>query len=267
MPTSLPEIVALTRQRLAEAKRVSDPEQLAQFAERHTCRGFRRSLERAEVGVAVIAELKKASPSQGAIRANFPVGRLAAQLASAGAAALSVLTEERFFQGSLANLWEASAATHLPCLRKDFIVDPFQLLEAKANRADAVLLILAALTDAEFTVLLRHAHALGLDALCEVHDEDEVRRAIDLGAEVVGVNNRDLRTLQVDLGTALRLADHIPAGVLRVAESGMQSADDIRRLRAAGYQAFLIGESLMRAESPGEELRRLLAGAQSAGAA
>ena len=265
MPVTLDEIVAHTRLRLAGSKAVADPQQLAAFADRHTCRGFRKSLKKAaQDGVAVIAELKKASPSRGTIRANFPVGRLASQLETAGAAALSVLTDERFFQGSLGNLVEASTTTHLPCLRKDFVLDPFQLLEAKANRADAVLLIMAALTDAEFTVLHTHAQQLGLDVLCEVHTEDELRRALDLGAEIVGVNNRDLRTFEVDLNTGLRLAAKIPDSVLKVTESGVSCGEDIRVLRSAGYQAFLIGECLMRAESPGDELRRLMTSALAA---
>jgi len=265
MPVTLDEIVAHTRLRLAGSKAIADPHQLAGYADRHTCRGFRKTLERAaEDGIAVIAELKKASPSRGTIRANFPVGRLASQLASAGAAALSVLTDERFFQGSLGNLVEASAATNIPCLRKDFIMDPFQLLEAKANRADAVLLIMAALTDAEFIVLRQHAKELGLDALCEVHNEDELRRAVELGAEIIGVNNRDLRTFGVDLNTGLRLAPKIPNNVLKVTESGISCGEDIRVLRSAGYHAFLIGECLMRAESPGEELRQITAAALAA---
>jgi len=265
MPVTLDEIVAHTRLRLAGSKAIADPHQLAGYADRHTCRGFRKTLERAaKDGIAVIAELKKASPSRGTIRATFPVGRLASQLASAGAAALSVLTDERFFQGSLGNLVEASAATNIPCLRKDFIMDPFQLLEAKANRADAVLLIMAALTDAEFIVLRQHAKELGLDALCEVHNEDELRRAVELGAEIIGVNNRDLRTFEVDLNTGLRLAPKIPNNVLKVTESGISCGEDIRVLRSAGYHAFLIGECLMRAESPGEELRQITAAALAA---
>jgi indole-3-glycerol phosphate synthase len=265
MTVTLDEIVAHTRLRLAGSKAISDPHQLAAYAERHTCRGFRKNLEgSAKSGVAVIAELKKASPSRGTIRTNFSVGRLASQLETAGAAALSVLTDERFFQGSLHYLVEASTTTHLPCLRKDFMLDPFQLLEAKANRADAVLLIMAALTDAEFTVLHTHARQLGLDVLCEVHNEEELRRALDLGAEIIGVNNRDLRTFEVDLNTGLRLAPKIPDNVLKVPESGVSCGEDIRVLRSAGYQAFLIGECLMRAESPGEELRRLRTTAMAA---
>ena len=264
MPVTLDELVAAARQRVEQAKAACDLRQLSAWSERHTPRGFRRSLERAGArGPAVIAELKKASPSRGAIRGTFPVARLATELEQGGAAALSVLTEEAHFQGSLANLCEASAATHLPCLRKDFIVDEFQVLEAKANAADAVLLIAAALSAGELAGLAGKARELGLDVLCEVHDESELERAAAAGCGLIGVNSRDLRTFQVDLGTLLRLAPRLPAGALRVAESGLRSADELRKLRDAGYQAFLIGESLMRAESPGQELRRLIAEAKA----
>ena len=266
MPATLDEILAATRARIAEARRAGDVRRLEDAAERHVCRGFRRKLQ-AEPGAAVIAELKKASPSRGMIRTDFPVAQLAAELAKAGAAALSVLTDEQFFQGSLRNLQEALEATTLPCLRKDFILDPFQVIEAKANGADAVLLIMAALGDQEFSQLQRNARELNLDVLCEVHDRDELRRAVDLGADIIGVNSRNLRTFQVDPATPLRLAEHLPATVLRVAESGINTGDDIRGLREAGYQAFLVGECLMRAVSPGEKLQNLIAEARSVGAA
>jgi indole-3-glycerol phosphate synthase len=193
------------------------------------------------------------------IRGTLHVGYLAQEFAKAGAAALSVLTEEDFFQGSLANLCEASAAAELSCLRKDFIVDEFQLLESRANRADAVLLIASALNDAQLTTLHRGASELGLAVLCEVHDGQELERALAAGCDSIGVNNRDLRTFEVKLETALELGPSIPTSVLRVAESGIHTADDIRRLRAAGYDAFLIGESLMRADHPGAALASLLA--------
>ena len=156
------------------------------------------------------------------------------------------------------NLEIASEATRLPCLRKDFIVDEFQLVEARAHGADAILLIVAALSQAELSALYGRARELELDVLCEVHDAMELRRALDAGCETIGVNNRNLHTFQVDLNTSLRLAGLMPAGVLKVAESGIESGDDIARLRQAGFDAFLIGESLMRAESPGEALRELL---------
>jgi indole-3-glycerol phosphate synthase len=173
-----------------------------------------------------------------------------------------VLTDAEFFQGSLENLQRASASTTLPCLRKDFIIDQFQLLEARAYGADAVLLIVAALSPTELTMLARRAADYNLDVLCEVHDERELKLAVDAGCSLLGVNNRNLQTFQVDVQTAFRLADLIPKNTFPVAESGIHSRADIAALRAAGYQAFLIGESLMKAKSPGEALKALLAEAQ-----
>jgi indole-3-glycerol phosphate synthase len=258
MPVSLDQIVAATRARVAATRHTVDLRELERRAQEHIPRGFRRALERKH-GVAVIAELKKASPSRGLIRADFDVEQLAAELESAGAAALSVLTDEEFFQGSLENLRRASAKTALPCLRKDFIVDEFQLLEAKANSADAVLLIVAALSSKELSALARRAAELHLDVLCEVHDQEELKRALDTGCDLIGVNNRDLKTFKVDLENAFPLASLIPRNVLSVAESGIRSGGDIARLRAAGFRAFLIGESLMKAEKAGDALGKLLA--------
>jgi indole-3-glycerol phosphate synthase len=260
----LAEIVAATRRKVGESRSKADVRQLERDAALHVPRGFREKLESANgSGVAVIAELKKASPSRGLIRRDFDPAKLAQELEAAGAAALSVLTDEEFFQGSLANLRVASDETRLPCLRKDFIVDEFQILEARANGADAILLIVAALSEQELRGLRRKAADHELDVLCEVHDEDELRRALDAGCDLIGVNSRDLRTFKVDLGTALRLAEQIPDGVLAVAESGIESRADIARLRSAGYKAFLIGETLMRAPSPGDALRELLTEATS----
>jgi indole-3-glycerol phosphate synthase len=265
MPTTLDQILAAARRRVASDKPLANRAELAKLASAHVPRGFGDALRRASAeGPAVIAELKRASPSQGVIRGSFHVAGLASQLEAAGAAALSVLTDEEYFQGSIAYLREASAAAALPCLRKDFIVDEFQLLESRANQADAVLLIVAALAPAELRRLHAVAREFCLDVLCEVHDEDELGRALDLGCDIIGVNNRDLRTFQVDLNTAVRLGRNIPPGVLKVAESGLQSGADIRRLRDAGYEAFLIGESLMRAEFPGVALRQLLSEAKNA---
>src|SRR6202790_88127 len=259
MAVSLDQIVQSTREKVMEAKRSADLRELERRAELYVPRGFRRALqEKSQRGVAVIAELKKASPSKGLIRAEFHVEELARELEAAEAAALSVLTDEQFFQGSLEHLRTASAAVKVPCLRKDFIVDEFQLLEARANSADAVLLIVAALSQRELIALAHEARSRELDVLCEVHDEEELQRALDAGCNLVGINTRDLRTFKVDAETAFRLAEKLPKGVVRVAESGIRSAEDIARLRAAGYQAFLIGESLMRAERPGEALRELM---------
>jgi indole-3-glycerol phosphate synthase len=259
MPTRLEEIIAATRERIAVAKTSAAMRTLTLTAQRHQHRGFRDGLRRAAgLGIAVIAELKKASPSKGLIRGDFPVAELARELEDAGAAALSVLTNERFFQGSLENLEIASQATRLPCLRKDFIIDEFQLLEARAHCADGVLLIVGALTQSELVDLHRRAGELRLDVLCEVHDAAELQRSLDAGCETIGVNNRDLHTFQVDRNTSLRLAELIPPGVVKVAESGIETGEDIARLRQAGFDAFLIGESLMRAMHPREALRQLL---------
>lgn len=264
MPASLDQIVTATRRKVSEALRSADVRELERQAEQHVPRGFRRALEkRNRSGPALIAELKKASPSRGLIRADFDPANLAIELEGAGAAALSVLTDTEFFQGSLRNLQQASAATKLPCLRKDFIVDEFQLLEARANHADAILLIVAALSQAELETLAQKAKDHNLDALCEVHDQKELERALGVGFDLIGVNSRDLRTFTVDLQTAFRLASVMPKNVLRIAESGIQSGKDIADLRAAGYQAFLIGESLMKARSPADALRTLIAQAES----
>jgi indole-3-glycerol phosphate synthase len=260
MPVFLDQILQQTRRTVDQAKRIADCSDMERHAEKHIPRGFRKALEqKAKTGMAVIAELKKASPSQGLIRQNFCVEELARDLEAAGAAALSVLTQEEFFQGSLANLQKASTAVEVPCLRKDFIVDEFQLLEARANSADAVLLIVAALTNSELRSLARTARSRRLDIVCEVHDEHELQRALEADCDLIGVNTRDLRTFKVDSETAFRLAKQLPKNVVGVAESGIRSGDDMARLRAAGYQAFLVGESLMRASSPGEALRELLA--------
>jgi len=259
MPTILDQIVEGKRKRVFDAKAGTLLRELERRAEKHSPRGFRRALVEAScAGIAVIAELKKASPSKGVIRAEFDATGLARELEAAGAAALSVLTDEEYFQGSLENLRTASAAVKVPCLRKDFIVDEFQLLEARANAADAVLLIVAALEQEELVVLARRARETGLDVLCEVHGADELTRALGAGCDLVGVNTRDLRTFDVKPETALELAARFPANVVRVVESGIHSAADIAKLRAVGYQAFLVGESLMRAERPGNALRALL---------
>ncbi len=265
MAVTLDQIVAATRQRLAATKPIANRAELSRRAAAHNPRGFAAALRRVSAeGPAVIAELKRASPSRGVIRGSFHPSVLAAEVAEGGAAALSVLTDEEYFQGSIAYLREASAAVDLPCLRKDFILDEFQILESRANNADAVLLIAAVLTDAELRRLQAAAREFSLDVVCEVHDDAELARALDLGFNIIGVNNRDLRTFKVDLNTALRLGRNIPPGVLKIAESGIESGADLRSLRDIGYQGFLIGESLMRAEHPGQVLKQLLAAAKTA---
>lgn len=256
----LERILAKTRQTVAERKQNTPARDLEALAALHEPRGFARALRtRAFDGPAIIAEIKKASPSRGLIRPDFDPATLARQLRSGGATTLSVLTDEPFFEGSLEFLVEASETSALPCLRKDFIVDSYQLVEARAHRADAILLIAAALTDAELEQFTAEAHALELDVLCEVHTADELARVRDLGCDAYGVNNRDLVTFDVDLGNSLELAADLPPGAVHVAESGIHSRGDIDMLREAGFHAFLIGESLMRQPDPGAALAAWLA--------
>lgn len=208
-------------------------------------------------GASLIAEIKKASPSRGLLRADFRPAELAAGFAAAGAAALSVLTEEEFFSGSLAHLREARRAAALPVLRKDFIFDPWQVWETRAAGADSFLLIAAILSDAALGELLALGRELGMEPLVEVHSAAELERALTAGARVLGVNNRDLATFAVRLETSFELAGRIPDDCIAVSESGIHSAEEIARLAAAGYDAFLIGEHLMQAPAPAEALRRL----------
>ena len=210
-------------------------------------------------GANVIAECKRRSPSRGILRRDYRPEAIAAAYERNGAAAVSVLTEPTFFDGSLDHLRAVRAAVGIPVLRKDFIVAPYQLLEAAAAGADAVLLIAAALDDAELGALRARATALGLGVLVEVHDGEELDRAARAGAGVIGVNNRNLRTLAVDVEASRRLAGQMPAGAIGVAESGLRTGADLVRLGAAGYPAFLIGETFMTAPDPGTALRDLLA--------
>jgi indole-3-glycerol phosphate synthase len=265
--STLTDIIAATRRKVHECRSNTNLGELERQAESHVPRGFRSKLVAAsKSGIAIVAELKKRSPSQGLIRSNFDSASLARELDEAGAAALSVLTDEEFFSGSLANLRTASGITQLPCLRKDFIIDELQIVEARANCADAILLIAAALSQEELVALSKCAEQFQLDVLCEVHDEEELGRALDAGCDLIGVNSRDLRTLKVDLGVAFRVADILPHDVVAVAESGIASGGDIARLRSAGYDAFLIGESLMRADSAAVAFATLIAEAKTAAA-
>jgi indole-3-glycerol phosphate synthase len=208
-------------------------------------------------GINIISELKKASPSRGVIRQEYAPAALAASLEQAGAAALSVLTEEDFFSGSLADLKEASRVTRIPILRKDFIVDPWQVWETRAAGADSFLLIAAILDDSSLRELLDLGRSLKMEALVEVHSREELKRALAAGARIVGVNNRDLRDFQVHVETSLELAEAIPDDRIAVSESGLRSHNDLVRLQLAGFDAFLIGEQVMQSADPGAALREL----------
>ena len=261
--TFLSTILASTRTTVDAAKKAVPRAVLERKAAEHHPRGWAAALRRqAAHGPAVIAEIKKASPSKGLIRGDFDPEWLARRYRAGGAAVLSVLTDEPYFQGSLRNLELASAAAPLPCLRKDFMVDEYQIVEARAHRADAILLIAAALSGAELKRLAEAAHSLALDVLVEVHTADELAQVLDAlgetGADAIGVNNRDLKTFEVSQQTSLGLIDSIPVSVVRVTESGIASREDIALLRKAGFDAFLIGESLMRQPDPGEALAALI---------
>jgi indole-3-glycerol phosphate synthase len=219
-------------------------------------RSFRDALDRD--GIGVIAEFKRRSPSAGALRERPDLPAIVGAYERGGAVAVSVLTEGPNFEGSLADLRDAREACGLPLLRKDFIVDPYQLHEALAAGADAVLLIVAALAQGDLASLHATARALGLDVLVEVHDRDELRIALDVGAEIVGVNNRDLRDFSVDLARTEALLDDVPSAVAVVSESGIARAEQVRRLRRRGVQAVLVGESLMRSADPAAALRALI---------
>jgi len=243
------EILGLARTRESLEKRA-----LQEAASR---RDFHAALE--SRAIAIIAELKRASPSKGVLAADLDPTRTARIYESAGAAALSVLTDEQDFKGSLSDLRAAREATGIPALRKDFTVAEEHVIEAAANGADAILLIAAILSERELRDLREFAASFSMATLVEAHDADELRRALASGARIVGVNNRDLRTFDVTLETSLRLAELMPADVLPVAESGIHSRADIERLREAGYRGFLIGEHLMTAPDPAVALQELLA--------
>ena len=209
-------------------------------------------------GISLIAEMKRASPSKGPIRPEATVTEVVSAYQRAGASAVSVLTEPNWFGGSLDDLVAARAACDLPLLRKDFVVDEYQLLEARVAGADAVLLIVAALERGRMEELMGAASDLGLDVLVEVHDEKEVETAVEAGAEVIGINNRDLHSLEVDLETTFELLADVPAGTVVVAESGITENEDVERLERAGVDAILVGEALMRADDPVRAVRELL---------
>lgn len=212
----------------------------------------------------IIAEIKKASPSKGVLREEFDPVKIALGYAKSGASALSVLTDEKFFMGSLEYLSAVREAVDIPLLRKDFIIDPYQVYESRLYGADALLLIVSALGQDSLAELLALTRSLGMNAVVEVHDEIELGRALDAGSGIIGINNRDLRTFEVDLGVSERLARMLPGGVIAIAESGISSGADIKRLRAEGVHVFLIGETFMKAPDPGAELKNLISSSISA---
>ncbi|HEY3384517.1 MAG TPA: indole-3-glycerol phosphate synthase TrpC [Vicinamibacterales bacterium] len=259
VPDLLLAILAATRRSL-EIRRDRIPMAVVEAAsDRCAPRGGEFTAALSRIGTwNVIAECKRRSPSRGVLRDPFDPAAIAEAYAAAGAAAISVLTEPMFFDGSLDHLAAVRARVATPVLRKDFMIDEYQLVEARAAGADAVLLIVAAIDQSRLAQLVARASSLGLSALVEVHDGHDLALALDAGARIVGVNNRDLRTLAVDLRTSESLVDRIPDDVLAIAESGLRRHEDLERLRAAGFDAFLIGEQLMTASAPGEALRALL---------
>ena len=260
--TYLGEIVAERRRRLEET-RAQVP--LADLASRAEQRQERRDFAAALRGPAlrVITELKRASPSRGLLCSRYRPREIARGYEEAGAAALSVLTEEKYFLGSLADLGEARAAVQLPVLRKDFILDAYQVYESAAAGADGLLLIVAALSEQDLRGLLELCRRLRVAALVEVHTSEELQRALDVGAVLVGVNNRDLKTLEVNLETSFRLRAKIPSTCVAVSESGIKTPADVQALAQAGFDAMLIGERLMKEADPGRALADLLAGAKT----
>lgn len=262
MTDILNRILARKAEEVAERRtRLPEAELVARIAGLPGTRGFAAAIEaKIDAGLpAVIAEVKKASPSKGLIRTDFDPAAIARSYAAAGAACLSVLTDSDFFQGSEAFLQQAREACSLPVLRKDFIIDAYQVYEARAIGADCVLLIVSALDDDVLLQLSLLAAELDLDVLCEVHDEEELERAQALPVPLIGVNNRNLRSFETSLETSLALQELVEYDRVLVAESGIHTPEDVARLREGGIQAFLVGEAFMRAEDPGSELKRLFA--------
>lgn len=261
MVRALPDILAriVDQKRSALAGLATGRDELERRAERSVAgrRDFRAALESRTP--AIIAEIKRASPSKGLFADQFEPAGIARAYERGGAAAISVLTDEPFFRGSLADLEAARSAVRIPALRKDFTIDEFHVVEAAAHGADAILLIAAILSEVDLRRFREAGARYGMAAVIEVHDENELALALGSGAEIVGVNNRDLHSFAATLDTSLRLADRIPDGILKVSESGIRTVEDVRRLRAAGYQALLVGEHLMRSADPARALETLLA--------
>ena len=259
-PDILKRILARKVEEIDERIRNTGVEDLSQrVAEADTPRGFIRHVQdKLQAGqAAVIAEIKKASPSRGLLREDFNPGQIAMSYEKGGAACLSVLTDIDFFKGADAYLQQARAACRLPVLRKDFIIDPYQVYEARVLGADAVLLIVAALNDAMLLELLKLTTHLGMDALVEVHDVEELERALAVPAPLLGINNRDLRSFETSLDVTLDLLDQIPDDRIVVTESGIHTVDDVALMRSRGVNAFLVGEAFMKAPEPGERLAEL----------
>ncbi len=256
----LDEIIHYKRQEIARQKELTPSAGLArQVAQGPTGMGRDFSQALTRPGIALIAEIKKASPSKGLLCPDLDPGRLAEIYEASGATAISVLTDERFFQGSLQNLREAREKTKkTPLLRKDFILDPYQLLQAKIHGADAVLLIVAALDRSELKRYIQETVALGMTPLVEVHNLPELQTALEVDARVIGINNRDLTTFQVDLNTTFKLMTNLPKGIIAVAESGISGRKELLQLEAAGVGGVLIGESIVTAADPGQKIRELL---------
>jgi indole-3-glycerol phosphate synthase len=260
MAVAVPDILAkiVSHKRAALAQRAVDRVDLERrAATRAPARDFKAALTKH--APAIISEIKKASPSKGTFTDDYRPASIARMYAAGGSAALSVLTDREFFQGDLADLEAARAAVSIPVLRKDFTIDELHVIEAAAHGADAILLIAAILETAQMTEFRELAARYGMAALVEVHNDEELDAALASGAEIVGVNNRNLRTFQVSLETSLRLVKKIPAGVVKVAESGIHSREDIATLRAAGFDAFLVGEHLMKSADPAAALKALRA--------
>lgn len=259
-PDILLKILNRKREEIAERSAKCSIEQLKeQCAKADPVRGFIRAIEGRIVNQqsAVIAEIKKASPSKGVLRVDFQPAEIARSYAANGAACLSVLTDKDYFQGHEDYLQQARAACELPVIRKDFIIDPYQVYEARTIDADCILLIVAALDDDNLNMLCELAHELGMDVLMEVHDEQEMQRALKTSARLIGINNRNLRTFDTTLDTTLRMIESVSDDHILVTESGIHSRDDVQLMRANGVHAFLVGEAFMRAENPGEKLAQL----------
>lgn len=262
MSDILEKILTVKREEIAVLKKLrSEADLLAEANARKDIRGFANALrERIEAKKnAVITEVKKASPSKGIIRENFQPAEIATSYAAHGAACLSVLTDKQFFQGSPDYLRQARAACSLPVLRKDFMIDPYQIINSRAMGADCILLIVSALSDSQLKELEDASLSLGMDVLIEVHDRDELERALNLKSSLIGINNRNLRTFEVDLQNTIDLINAVPADRMLITESGIHTRDDVVRMNGHNVYGFLVGEAFMREDNPGEALERLFA--------